>query len=152
MHETTTFLLVTLPNIRAALGTEFLSPYPYPWGSHTHGRVQGCRGDGIFIPTPTPYPYLYPWGSQWAFPYPRQTCQIFTDVITIAVIQRCCGSFSSRNSHERGERHCVSSAVFIFSTYELLQRDFLTATAITLLELPADSKYRVAFYKFLHVM
>ena len=30
------------PTNRAAVGTEFLSPYPYPypypWGSHTHGR------------------------------------------------------------------------------------------------------------------
>jgi len=53
---------------RAAVRTEFLSPYPPhthtngdPHGdSHTHGRVQGCRGDGISIPISTPYPYQ--WG------------------------------------------------------------------------------------------
>jgi len=60
---------------RAAVGTEFLSPYPphiHTHGDpHTHGRVQGCRGDGISIPIPTPYgPYPYSWGSS----YPRQTC------------------------------------------------------------------------------
>jgi len=54
---------------RAAVGTEFLSTYPPhthtqgdPHGDpHTHGRVQGCRGDGISIHIFTPYPY--PWGS-----------------------------------------------------------------------------------------
>jgi len=64
---------------RAAVGTEFISPYPpythahgNPHGDpHTHGRVQGCRGDGISIPIPTPYPC--PWESPWGSPYPRQS-------------------------------------------------------------------------------
>jgi len=43
---------------RVAVGTEFLSPYPPQTHTnedpHTHGRVQGCRGDGISIPIPIP--------------------------------------------------------------------------------------------------
>ena len=93
---------------RAAVGTEFLSPYPWGfpysrqspgllWGrnfcphthgdSHTHGRVQGCCGDGISIPIPMGIPipaaesraavgteFLSPY--PWGFPYPRQTCEL----------------------------------------------------------------------------
>jgi len=47
---------------RAAVETELLSPYPPhththgdPHGdTHTHGRVQGCRGNGTSIPIPIP--------------------------------------------------------------------------------------------------
>jgi len=56
---------------RADVGTEFLSTYPphtHTHGDpHTHGRVQGCRGNGISIAIPTPYPYT------WGAPYPRQS-------------------------------------------------------------------------------
>jgi len=60
---------------RASVETEFLSPYPPhanthgdPHGDpHTHNRVQGCRGDGISIPIPTPCQY------QWGSPYTRQS-------------------------------------------------------------------------------
>jgi len=41
------------------VGTEFLSPYPYPipWGSHTHGRIQYCHtwGRNFYPHTHTPY-------------------------------------------------------------------------------------------------
>ena len=68
-----TFSSVTAQDFRAAVGTEFLSPYPsHTHGDpHTHGRVQGCRGDGISIPIPTGYPY--PWRSPWGSPNPRQS-------------------------------------------------------------------------------
>jgi len=43
---------------RAAVGKELLSPYPphtHTHGdTHTHGRVQGCRGTEFLIPIPIP--------------------------------------------------------------------------------------------------
>jgi len=73
------------------MGIPMGSPYPrqssgLPWGRnfyphthpihmgipmdpHTHGRVQGCRGDGISILIHIPYQ----WGSPWGSPYPRHT-------------------------------------------------------------------------------
>jgi len=35
-------------NYSAAVGTEFLSPYPYPWGSRTHGRTAVC-GPAVWV-------------------------------------------------------------------------------------------------------
>jgi len=71
---------------RAAVETEFLSPYPYPWGCPYHGRVQGCRGDGISIPIPMRIPiptaesraavgteFLSPYPYPWGCPYPWQS-------------------------------------------------------------------------------
>jgi len=86
---------------RAAVGTEFQSPYPwgspYPrkspglsWGRnfnphthgdpHIHGRVQGCRGDGISIPIPIPMGIAISTeesraavGTEFLSPYPPHT-------------------------------------------------------------------------------
>jgi len=64
VHETTTFLLVTLPNIRAALGTEFLSLYP----PHTHGdpiptaEFRAAVGTEFLSPHP-PHTHTYTHGD-----------------------------------------------------------------------------------------
>jgi len=155
VHETTTFLLVTLPNIRAALGTEFLSLYPPH--THTHGdpihtaEFRAAVGTEFLSPHP-PHTHTYthgdPHGDSHTHGRPAKYSPMLLQLLLFKdVVVRFPVGIAMR-----GERHCVSSAVFIFSTFELLQRDFLTTTTITLLELPADSKYRVAFYKFLHVM
>jgi len=71
-------------NSRVSVNLQFQKSLNFIKTSVYMTNYQGCRGDGISIPIPTPYPwgspYQYPRGSQYPYQrgsqYPRQTCKL----------------------------------------------------------------------------
>ena len=94
------------------MATEFPSAYPPQTHTHgdflgdpdTHGRVQGCRGDGISIPIYT-YPIPIPMGIPMGIPTPTADLLNVHRVVLLDATRPSTGTSPSRSAaRRRGHR------------------------------------------------